>query len=106
MKLSQYFIYLVILAGTTYFIRVIPFAFIKKKIKNTYIQSFLEYIPYAVLASMTIPTIFYSAQYTVAAIIGFEVAVILAYFKQSMVKVAIAACITVYIVQIVIQSMA
>ena len=55
MKNSVFFIYLLILAGSTYLIRVIPFIAIKEKINNSFVRSFLYYIPYAVLTAMTIP---------------------------------------------------
>ena len=55
MKNSVFFIYLLILAGSTYLIRVIPFIAIKEKISNSFVRSFLYYIPYAVLTAMTIP---------------------------------------------------
>ena len=46
MKNSVFFIYLLILAGSTYLIRVIPFIAIKEKINNSFVRSFLYYIPY------------------------------------------------------------
>lgn len=58
MKNSVFFIYLLILAGSTYLIRVIPFIAIKEKINNSFVRSFLYYIPYAVLTAMTIPAVF------------------------------------------------
>ena len=60
MKNSVFFIYLLILAGSTYLIRVIPFIAIKEKINNSFVRSFLYYIPYAVLTAMTIPAVFYA----------------------------------------------
>mgnify|MGYP000281035956 CR=1 FL=1 len=70
MKNSTFFIYLLILAGTTYLIRVIPFIAIKEKINNRFIRSFLYYIPYAVLTAMTIPAIFYATNWWVGAVAG------------------------------------
>ena len=67
MKNSIFFIYLLILAGTTYLIRVIPFTAIKEKINNRFVRSFLYYIPYAVLTAMTIPAIFYATSWWVGA---------------------------------------
>ena len=52
----QFFLYLLLLAGSTYLIRVIPFVAIKDKLHNRFILSFLYYIPYAVLTVMTIPS--------------------------------------------------
>lgn len=58
MSNKQFIIYLLIMSGSTYLIRALPFALVKKKIKNRFLQSVLYYIPYAVLTAMTIPAIF------------------------------------------------
>ena len=49
MEIKSFFIYLIIMAGVTYLIRMLPFVIFKGKITNTFIKSFLYYIPYAVL---------------------------------------------------------
>ena len=49
MIIRDFFIYLFIMAGVTYLIRVLPFVIFKGKITNTFIKSFLYYVPYAVL---------------------------------------------------------
>ena len=46
------------MAVVTYLIRMLPMAIFRKKIKNRFIQSFLSYVPYSVLAAMTFPAIF------------------------------------------------
>ena len=99
MELKTFFIYLALMAGSTYLIRAIPFAMVNKKIENQFIKSFLYYIPYAVLSVMTIPAIFYSTANKVSAFVGFLVAVCLSYFEKSLTKVAIAACVVVFIVE-------
>lgn len=99
----QYIIYLLIMAGTTYVIRAVPFACITKKIQNSYAKAFLDYIPYTVLAAMTFPAIFYSTTYPIAAVAGCIVAIILAYFRQSLIRVAIAACATVFLVEAILR---
>ena len=58
--MPNFFLYLLILSGSTYLIRAIPFACVKRTIENTFIRSFLYYIPYAVLAAMTFPAVIYS----------------------------------------------
>lgn len=87
-------IYIAVMAGVTYLIRMIPFTLFRKKIKSRFIQSVLYYIPYAVLSAMTFPSIFYSTDNSVTAIVGTVVAVILAYFKLPLTVVALAACIS------------
>ena len=86
--MNNFFLYLLVTAGVTYLIRMIPLVAVKKKIKNRFLLSFLYYIPYAVLTVMTIPAIFSSTADTLSALAGFIVAVILAYFEQSLVTVA------------------
>ena len=72
-------LYIIVMAGVTYLIRMIPFSFFRKKIKSRFFRSFLYYIPYAVLSAMTIPAIFYSTGHMITAIVGTIIAVILAY---------------------------
>lgn len=90
-------IYIAVMAGVTYLIRMIPFTLFRRKIKSRFIQSVLYYIPYAVLSAMTFPSIFYSTGNTVTAIIGTIVAIILAYFKLPLTIVALAACVSAFI---------
>ncbi|MBQ4137261.1 MAG: AzlD domain-containing protein [Clostridia bacterium] len=98
----NFFIYLAVMAGITYLIRMLPFVLVKEKIKNRFILSFLHYIPYAVLTVMTIPAIFTSTSSAISASIGFVVAVILAYFNGSLLKVAAFSSLTVLICEWII----
>ena len=79
------------MAGVTYLIRMIPFTLFRQKIKSRFIRSFLYYIPYTVLSAMTFPAIFYSTGSTVTAAVGTAVALILAYLKQPLIVVSLAA---------------
>lgn len=96
------YIYIAVMAGVTYLIRVIPFAFFKKKIRSRFFKSFLEYVPYAVLSAMTIPAIFYSTGSVVTAVIGTVTALILAYFGLPLIVVALAASVAAYVAGIFI----
>ena len=80
---------------------MLPLVLVKKRIKNKFLLSFLHYIPYAVLSAMTIPAIFYSTTDAFSAWAGFLIAVALAYFEKSLLTVAVGACVTVFIVQII-----
>ena len=98
----EFFLYLLAMAGVTYLIRMLPLVLIKKKIKNKYILSFLEYIPYTVLAAMTVPAMFYATDLLPAAV-GFVVAVICGYLEQGLVKVAAFSCISVFATEMIIR---
>ncbi len=95
-------VYIAVMAGVTYLIRMIPFAFFSKKIKSRFFKSFLYYIPYAVLSAMTIPAIFYSTGDVYTAIAGTVVAVILAYFNLPLIVVALSASMTALIVGLIL----
>ena len=99
---TSFFVYLLVAAGVTYLIRMLPLVLVKKKIQNRFVLSFLHYIPYAVLSVMTIPAIFYSTGSAISAVLGFITAMILAYFEKSLVKVATFACISVLLTELII----
>ncbi len=103
MSTKLFFIYLAIMAGSTYLIRAIPFAAIKGKIENRYVKSFLTYIPYAVLAAMTLPACLYATDYLLSAAIGLLIAIIFALKNKSLTTVALAACASVFLSEIVIK---
>lgn len=84
-------IYIAVMAGVTYLVRMIPFTLMKKRINSRFLKSFLYYIPYAVLSAMTIPAIFYSTGDIMTAVLGTVVAVILAYIGLPLIVVALAA---------------
>ena len=78
-----------LIAFITYLPRVIPLIFFKKPIENKWFQSFMYYMPYAVLAALTFPAIFYSTNSIYTAIIGTAIALILAYKKVNMAVIAV-----------------
>lgn len=88
----NFFIYLLVTAGTTYLVRMLPLVLMKGKITNRFLLSFLHYIPYAVLSVMTIPAIFSATGDVRTAAVGFAVAMVLAWRGKSLLTVAAAAC--------------
>lgn len=100
--MSRIFIAIAVMALTTYIIRMVPFAFVRKKIKNRFIQGVLYYIPYAVLSAMTIPSIFYATQDLPSAIAGTVVAVVLAYFGCPLIVVALSASAAAYLAMLLL----
>lgn len=96
MDTKTFIIYLVVMAGVTYLIRAVPFVMVNKKIENMYIKAFFNYIPYTVLAAMTVPAVFYSTGNTVTAVLGFITALVLAYMRKSLIVVALSASTAVF----------
>lgn len=95
------FIYILIMAGVTYLIRMLPFTVFRKKIKSQFAKSFLYYIPYTVLAAMTIPAIFTSTGDMFSASIGTLIAVVLAFFDLPLIVVALSASLGAYITMLI-----
>ena len=86
---------LLVMAGVTYLIRMLPLTIFRKEIKSTFIQSFLTYIPYAVLGAMTFPGVFYSTGDIRTAAVGVVAGLVLAWKGKSLLTVAVAACVAV-----------
>ncbi len=103
MREIPFWLYLLVCAGITYLIRMLPLVLMKKKIQNRFLLSFLYYMPYAVLSVMTIPAIFSSTANTVSAVCGFLVALILSYFEKSLVTVAAFSCVAVFVVETIMK---
>ena len=94
-------LYLVVMALVTYLIRMIPFTLFRKEIKSVFFRSFLAYVPYAVLGAMTFPSIFFATSSLPSAIAGTAVALILAFFRRSLLTVAVGAAGTALAVELV-----
>ena len=92
----SFWIYLIVAAGVTYLIRMLPLVLIKKEIKNRFVLSFLHYIPYAVLSVMTIPAIFSATGSVASAVVGFLIALVLSYFGKGLTTVALLSCLGVF----------
>ena len=87
--------YVAVMAVVTYLIRMLPLTLFRRPIHSPFIQSFLTYIPYAVLGAMTFPEVLYSTGDLRTAAVGVVVAVLLAWRGKSLLTVAIAACLAV-----------
>lgn len=102
MNHNTFWIYLLVTAGVTYLVRVLPLVLMKGRIRNRFVLSFLHYIPYAVLSAMTVPAIFYATGSALSAVVGFAVALWLAYREKSLLQVAAAACAAVLAVELML----
>ncbi len=102
MPYIKFFVFLAVMAGATYLIRMIPLVLVRRKIQNRFLLSFLHYIPISVLSVMTVPAIFYATSSVLTALCGFVVALILAYFKKSLVTVAAFSCLAVLAAELIL----
>lgn len=98
---NNIYIYILVMAAVTYFIRLLPLTLIRKEIKNKYIHSFLYYVPYVTLAAMTFPAILTATANIWSAAVGFIAALILAYNRKSLITVSLVSCICVFLTELI-----
>ena len=105
MSVGHLALYLVVMALVTYLIRMIPFTLCRKEIQSVFIRSFLAYVPYAVLGAMTFPSILFATASLPSAIVGTAVALTLAFFRRSLLTVALGASAAALIVELLMMVM-
>lgn len=94
------YVYIACMAGVTYLIRVLPLTLIRKEITNQTLRSFLYYVPYVTLAVMTFPAILQATQSPIAAGIALVVAMVMAWLGMGLFPVAVASCVTVFLLEL------
>lgn len=86
----------------TYLPRMLPLTLFRKRIQNRFLQSFLAYVPFAVLAAMTFPAIFYSTGGIFSAVAGLGTAALLAWRGKGLLTVALGASGAVFAVELLL----
>ena len=99
---NNIYIYIFVMAGVTYLIRLLPLTFIRREIKNTFIRSFLYYVPYVTLSVMTFPAMVDATQSPIAGVAALAMGVFFAYRGASLPKVAALCCGTVLLLELVL----
>ena len=97
------YLYILVMAVTTYLIRALPLTLFKKPIKNRFLKSFLHYVPVACLTAMTFPAILYATENVVSGAVGLAVALVLAYCRRSLILVSVASCAAVFVTEQIIR---
>lgn len=102
MESGNFWLYLLVMFGVTYLIRVLPFVAFHKKIENKYVRSFLAYIPYTVLGAMTFPAVLYATGSMVTAVAGVAAALVAAYRGKGLFTVAVCASAAAFAVGLIL----
>jgi len=100
---SRIILYIIVMASVTYLVRMLPLVIFRKKIESQFVKSFLYYVPYAVLGAMTFPAVLYATSSVWSAACGLLVAIIMSLKGKGLLTVAVAGCITVYIVELIMR---
>ena len=95
-------VYILVSALVSYLIRVTPLVLIRREITNRTIRSFLYYVPYATLAVMTFPAIVEATQSVWSGLAALWAGIFLAWRGRSLLFVAVAICVVVFGVELVL----
>lgn len=95
--------YIGVMALTTYLIRALPLTLFKKPIRNRFLRSFLHYVPVACLTAMTFPAILHATNSLVSGLAGLCVAVALAFWRRSLITVAVGAAAAVFLTELLLR---
>lgn len=93
------YIGILVMAVTTYLIRLLPLLLVRGRIRSRFLRSFLHYVPVACLAAMTFPAILYATEHIVSGAVGLTVAVLLALKNKSLVTVAVVGSVCVFLTE-------
>lgn len=93
------YIYILIMGGVSYLIRVLPLTLIRRPLKNQFLQSFLYYVPYVTLAVMTFPAILHATQSPASGALALIVGIVAAWFGAGLLPVAVLCCAIVFIAE-------
>ena len=97
------YIYIFTAALVSLAIRALPLTLIRRQITNTFLRSFLYYVPYVTLAVMTFPAIVHAAQYPVAGVAALLVGIALAWVGAGLFPVAVSCCVSVFLMELLLR---
>ncbi len=86
------YVYILIMAGVSYAIRVLPLTLIRRQIRSRFLRSFLYYVPYVTLSVMTFPAILKATQHPVSGLLALAAGILAAWKGLGLFRVAVICC--------------
>ena len=99
----EIYIYIAIMSAVTLAIKILPLTLIRGEIKNVTLKSFLHYVPYVTLAVMTFPAMIYATRTEFSGLCALFVGIISAWLGQSLFRVAVICCVTVFVLEFMLE---
>ena len=93
------YLYILVAFLVIYAVRVLPLTLIRKPIKNSFIRSFLYYVPYVTLAVMTFPAIVRATEQPAAGAAALIAGIAAAWKGCKLLTVAAVCCAVVFILE-------
>lgn len=92
-------IYIAVMALTSYLIRVLPLTLIRRPIQNRFLRSFLYYVPYVTLAVMTFPAILEATGSPAAGALAMAAGILSAWLGAGLLPTAVVCCVVVFVLE-------
>lgn len=100
--MHNFYLMILVMALVTYLIRALPILLLRRQIRSRFINSFLYYVPYVTLSVMIFPDVLSSTGMLWSALAGFGTMLALSLMKKNMFLVALASCLVVHILEILV----
>jgi branched-subunit amino acid transport protein len=81
---------------------MLPFLVFRREITNTWLRSFLYYVPYVTLAVMTFPAIITATNDIRSGIAALIVGLLTAWYKGDLFVVALSCCAAVFVTGLIL----
>ena len=88
---------LFLMIAVIYSVRMLPMILLRRSIKNTWVRSFLHYVPYVTLAVMTFPAILHATDTLAAGIAALVTGLLTAWLIGDLFIVSVCCCVSVLI---------
>ena len=100
--MNNIYLSIVVTALMTYAVRVLPLTLLRKPVRNSFLRSFLFYVPYVTLAVMTFPAIVETTAVRAAGIAALLAGILIAWRGYSLITVAVSCCSVVLLIEIAV----
>ena len=84
-----------VMAAVTYLPRALPLSLMRRRVESPFFQSFLYYMPVAVLGAMTFPDVLYATSSLWSAFLGLLAALLMAFWGKGLLLTALVATVVV-----------
>jgi branched-subunit amino acid transport protein len=93
---------LLVTAGITYLIRLLPILFVRKRITNRFLKSFLYYVPHVVLSVLAFPAIFTATGNMISGVTAAVVCMVMAYMRRGLLSCMLSSVTAALIAEVIL----
>lgn len=100
-RMNELILLVIAMGVVTYIPRMLPMIFLKNIKLSSPVKRFLEFVPYAVLASLIFPGILFSVDNLASAVFGATISIILAFLRVNLVLIVVGGIVGVWVMDVI-----